>query len=348
MTHDDTAWDGILGEEQSCRSFLTEIARLLSVWTAHGKGRVNSEVLAHWCRQTAAKTSTPPNPDLAIRAAILLGIITQHADGTLSIHVGGDLPADLPQVPFDRLSSVLGFEIFERMMESSRCASRLRDAMDFVSVTSDALSVEWSSVPVEAQRNAAWLWFQHLGLARHRGHILEVDHRLLSVVASLNVSERRIGEEELQRRLAERSLRARLAEEYVVRLERERLIALGRPEYAAGVIRVAADDVNAGYDILTFTAEGEPEYIEVKSSVGRRDFFVLTRNEHRVAHAHREAYWIAWVEHASRLPDRACPVHWFRDPVSILESQGGSWAIEDGDLVVTRLRDDTDIAEIRT
>ncbi|MDX1969290.1 MAG: DUF3883 domain-containing protein, partial [Planctomycetaceae bacterium] len=103
------------------------------------------------------------------------------------------------------------------------------------------------------------------------------------LIAENSSDHQHISEEELQARLAEQSRRAVLAEEFIVHLEQQRLIALGCPEYAACVQRVSKYDVAAGYDILSFNADGEPQHLEVKSSVGRRSFFVFTRNEMRVA-----------------------------------------------------------------
>ena len=60
----------------------------------------------------------------------------------------------------------------------------------------------------------------------------------------------------------------RAGEAYVARLEREKLAAT---PFANGVNEAFADDLSAGYDIQSFTKDGQPLCIEVKTTNGRAD-----------------------------------------------------------------------------
>jgi Domain of unknown function (DUF3883) len=77
----------------------------------------------------------------------------------------------------------------------------------------------------------------------------------------------------------------RAGEDYVLRLERSRLEALGRKDFAAKVVWVA-DQIGdgLGYDIESFADDGSPIFIEVKATKGpiTTPFFV-TENERQVA-----------------------------------------------------------------
>ena len=62
-------------------------------------------------------------------------------------------------------------------------------------------------------------------------------------------------------------------------IERERRRLAGTP-YELAVNGNASEDVTAGFDVLSFTREGIPVYIEVKTTVlGRDDDFYISRNE---------------------------------------------------------------------
>lgn len=77
----------------------------------------------------------------------------------------------------------------------------------------------------------------------------------------------------------------RAGEEFIFEAERRRLHDGGATELARQVRWVADQDGDgAGYDILSFTANGERRLIEVKTTTGhQRTPFFLTRNEERVA-----------------------------------------------------------------
>jgi Domain of unknown function (DUF3883) len=87
-------------------------------------------------------------------------------------------------------------------------------------------------------------------------------------------------------------------EEFVVDLERRLLAEADRADLARRVRWVAEEDGDgAGYDVLSFTLDGLPRLIEVKTTNGSaRTPFFLTRNECDVA-AERPADWRIYRVH---------------------------------------------------
>jgi uncharacterized protein DUF3883 len=77
----------------------------------------------------------------------------------------------------------------------------------------------------------------------------------------------------------------RLGEEWVVSLETQKLLAAGRPDLAQKIMRIAAEMGDGyGYDILSFTEDGDEILIEVKTTNGGiRRSFPVTSNELAVA-----------------------------------------------------------------
>ena len=62
-------------------------------------------------------------------------------------------------------------------------------------------------------------------------------------------------------------------------IERERKRLAGTP-YELAVNGNASEDLSAGFDVLSFTCDGVPIYIEVKTTVlGKDDDFFMSRNE---------------------------------------------------------------------
>jgi Domain of unknown function (DUF3883) len=66
-------------------------------------------------------------------------------------------------------------------------------------------------------------------------------------------------------------------ERLVLEYEKEQLIDAGQPALAEQVAKVPD---GKGYDILSFTFEGKPKYIEVKTTTGNKDKpFPISANE---------------------------------------------------------------------
>jgi len=81
-------------------------------------------------------------------------------------------------------------------------------------------------------------------------------------------------------------------EAFVVDAERTRLAQIGRDDLVDKVRWVAdIDGDGAGYDVLSFDADGQERLIEVKTTNGSaRTPFYLTRNEHEVSEARGDVW----------------------------------------------------------
>ena len=80
-------------------------------------------------------------------------------------------------------------------------------------------------------------------------------------------------------------------------IERERRRLAGTP-YALAVNGNASEDLTAGFDVLSFTAEGIPIYIEVKTTVlGKDDEFFISRGELEFAQRCKEHDPAGYVEY---------------------------------------------------
>lgn len=90
----------------------------------------------------------------------------------------------------------------------------------------------------------------------------------------------------------------RAGEEFVVDVERRRLVAQDRADLAGKVRWVAMEDGDgAGFDILSFDGAGNERLIEVKTTNGAaRTPFFITRNEMAVA-SERPVHWHLYRVH---------------------------------------------------
>lgn len=87
-----------------------------------------------------------------------------------------------------------------------------------------------------------------------------------------------------------------LGEDFVIRCEQKRLTDAGKPELAARVVHVAAQEATGPYDILSFEGTGldvvRERYIEVKSTSGDGAEFEISEAEWRFAEEKREQHVI--------------------------------------------------------
>ena len=81
-------------------------------------------------------------------------------------------------------------------------------------------------------------------------------------------------------------------EQIVFESEVRELQKAGRQDLADRVRRVSLENVAAGYDIRSFSEDGNEKLIEVKSSKSSSPSFELTANELRTARKHGPSYWI--------------------------------------------------------
>ncbi|MEP0708019.1 MAG: DUF3883 domain-containing protein [Parvibaculum sp.] len=96
----------------------------------------------------------------------------------------------------------------------------------------------------------------------------------------------------------------RLGEECVFNSERDRLATAGRPDLAEKVKWVARDEGDgAGFDVLSFTEQGEERFLEVKTTVGsERTPFYISRNEKLFSEERRDAFRVFRLYDFARAP----------------------------------------------
>lgn len=131
--------------------------------------------------------------------------------------------------------------------------------------------------------------------------------------AGAPANRRPIDEEEFRRRQERNSETGRKGELVALAWERNRLAMLTPPcpEPDRYAIPISADNVGAGYDILS-TWPGEERYIEVKATMAAAPEFFMTENERLTLAGHGQRAWIYRVE----LGPGATIVTTFQDPVS--------------------------------
>lgn len=91
-------------------------------------------------------------------------------------------------------------------------------------------------------------------------------------------------------------------EEIIFNYEKNLLISMNRSDLAEKVEWTAQKDCTAGYDILSYDENGNPKFIEVKSSTGSSDRFYLTKNEIDIAREHGDNYYIYKVNNIKSTP----------------------------------------------
>lgn len=96
----------------------------------------------------------------------------------------------------------------------------------------------------------------------------------------------------------------RAGEEFVLEVERERLVNAGMPRLAHKVRWISQEEGDgAGYDILSFDKAGRQRLIEVKTTNGAaRTPFFLSRNEHATAAARADEWRLYRVHCFSKEP----------------------------------------------
>lgn len=156
----------------------------------------------------------------------------------------------------------------------------------------------WISRPPRAAqtgylREAKQLWIDPPPTMRNAPPPDELD-QMLGIAQKFDVAER----DERNRTLG------RAGEERVLAHERSNLITSGRPDLAERVRWISEEDGDgAGYDIASFSPEGENRLIEVKTTNGwERTPFHISRNELAVAEAERADWCLLRVWNFAREP----------------------------------------------
>jgi len=142
-------------------------------------------------------------------------------------------------------------------------------------------------------RETAQLWIDLPPTMRNAPPPEELD-QMLGIARKFDVAER----DERNRILG------RAGEKRVLAHERSHLVTAGRPDLAKRVRWVSEKDGDgAGYDIASFSPEGQSRLIEVKTTNGwERTPFHISRNELAVAEAERADWCLLRVWNFAREP----------------------------------------------
>lgn len=97
-------------------------------------------------------------------------------------------------------------------------------------------------------------------------------------------------------------------EEFVVELERRRLLNAGRKDLSEAVAWISRDRGDGyGYDVLSYALDEKEKLIEVKTTnYGKRFSFFVTQNEVRISEEHAEQYHLYRLFNFSNVPSIYC------------------------------------------
>lgn len=297
-----------------------ELTRLLFVFKKRYTTRLGKIELIEIANQTAGATYRYPKPEAALNVALAVGLLQKDHEfviltetGKLFLRLQGD---DKLALTVDQESLVLGL-LLDDDRTGIYIGSLFRHFGHGVSGRLEARSnpSTWNnSTQIIAKI------FQQLGaLEDYNGKLCltsafeVIFPRHLLALTALN-------EQALWDRLEAQRLRAKRAEELVVAEEKKRLLKIGRPDLAKLVIRVSAEDISIGYDIVSFNNDGLPRFIEVKSSTGRAIRFEWSVREREVASQNGTRYWIYFVPLSNILEKRTLPILMICDPIMLIGS----------------------------
>ncbi|WP_347174261.1 DUF3883 domain-containing protein [Polaribacter uvawellassae] len=104
-----------------------------------------------------------------------------------------------------------------------------------------------------------------------------------------------LSEKELWEQLEKNRIIGLQGEEYVVNIEKRKLIDLNLKKLADKVKRVSDTNVANGYDIISYQPNGEEKFIEVKTTVTSKFEFDISANELKQAENLSENYYLYFI-----------------------------------------------------
>ena len=320
---------------------LRELSRLLNLWQEHGFAPAHPDALVSWAQESASRSRLAPRPDIGLLLLDQLALAMPQSDGSLcpAAEVTSGWSEDDHRL--DELPSSVSFIVLERLLADEEFRITLDRVFGCVPFTSTDLQFKWDLTPQEMRREVGWILLQQLGLCLNDGENVELSVALAPYIVQTPPANRPMSQRELDERLIAQREMALLAEQHIVRIEQERLRTAGNDDLASGVYRISEEDVEAGFDVLSFEFDGRSRRIEVKASAGPRERFFISRNELSKASEYGETYWIAWLSFSERLPDGQVEVNWFRNPTRILELEAGPWQLVPDHFMVLRVGDDS-------
>jgi uncharacterized protein DUF3883 len=271
--------------------------------------------------QTAGWNARYPKPEATLRAGVALGLARQEERYTFSMTPLGVQFRSLGRRQAASMTQAQGLLLLSLLLDEEGTALAIRRLFAELLRNNNSGRYELRQ-PLGSEEHDVDLLrvLQQCGVLEYvEGLLMLVDGVQRDIPREL-FRPKGMTEEELLHLLDAQRARGRAAEEFVVKLERARLEQEGRRDLAQHVIRVSESDIAAGYDIRSFSSNGAPRYIEVKSSVGRELRFEWSEGERERAASLAGAYWVYFVPLARDLHVRPLPVAGICDPISHVQA----------------------------
>ncbi len=212
--------------------------------------------------------------ELRITAARLRDSMTDRPAASLGRETEGEKPAIVIALPANGVSVET---LLQRPNESKEVDPQYKAASEELSVE-DVVTLEVEEAPtIELPENG-------LSSRRPRGYrARRVDFEFV---------------DDLNRRLGKRG------EDLVVQYERQRLIDANRPDLAERVLCISeVHGDGAGFDVLSFTDDGNKMYIEVKATtLGKHSPFLVSVNELDFSDEHSDQFYLYRVFNLAQSP----------------------------------------------
>jgi hypothetical protein len=140
---------------------------------------------------------------------------------------------------------------------------------------------------------------QQTKIAKYKEGYIVIEKQDKDWLTNELLNEAKISQENLLNLLEQKKKHGIIAEEFVLHLEKERLMNSGRPDLARSVRRISENNIAAGYDILSFDGHESNllpgRFIEVKGTTSNQVLFYISKNELDMAKRMRNRYWIYCV-----------------------------------------------------
>jgi hypothetical protein len=280
---------------------------------------VGPRELVHLVHETAGWAPRYPRPQAALALAERLGFIRiQHSKVSISNFGRLFLPVN-PESPVD-LDKNQGKVVLAQMRNDRQFDGAFRSLLPrFHETATGAMMMSKASDLGDIEACVLRL-LQQLKCVIDSGEVFVIDSDFeLSLLSDTDV-ELVLTEEGLWKRLENQRLRARHIETLIVEFEKQRLIAQGRTDLAEAVLRVSENNVSAGYDIASFEMNGDPRFVEVKSSVSSVVQFHWSDNERKLATEIGSSYWIYFVPFSEMCTQDLAIVLLIQNPAQELRS----------------------------
>ena len=291
-----------------------EVARLLFPFKEDSRGEIGRAELIELANRTAGNSYRYPRGVPALRLAVSLGLVRLNRN-LISLTSSGKHFVSRPFGQLTDLNLRQGKLVLALLLDDNQFRESIRKALTYFQNRSSG--EERPNKP----GNDILRLLQQLGAVTLKKGEVEVNADFKEILR-MDYEEPPVGlsESELLKQLERQRIQARAAEDFVVRTERQRLIQEGHPDLGKLVSRISSKNVSAGYDIISFDHDGSHRYIEVKSSVGRKMYFIWSRSERRRAKELGGQYWIYFVPFSYSLPKSLAPIVTIQHPISFIRS----------------------------